>query len=109
MGTRTIEPEGLTFDHAAQFFTVSDPSFAEMVSLWSKTGLVRQLHGAIGELEPGGRFTPFPPSPPRYIGVNGMHIFRLCLLHIIRIKSGIKITNFCCMMFFSNLGCVFFI
>ncbi|KAL8555107.1 hypothetical protein ACS0TY_003058 [Phlomoides rotata] len=72
MGTRTIDPQGLTFDHAAQFFTVSDPDFAEMVSLWSKNGLVRQSHGAIGELQPGGRFTPFPPSPPRYIGVNGM-------------------------------------
>ncbi|KAH6755114.1 oxidoreductase family protein [Perilla frutescens var. hirtella] len=72
MGTRTIDPQPLTFDHAAQFFTVSDPNFAEMVDLWSKNGLVRQWHGAIGELESGGRFSPLPPSPPRYIGVNGM-------------------------------------
>lgn len=72
MGTRTIDPQPLTFDHAAQFFTVTDPDFAEMVGLWSKNGLVRQWHGAIGELEAGGCFDPLPPSPPRYIGVNGM-------------------------------------
>ncbi|KAL0413296.1 UNVERIFIED_CONTAM: hypothetical protein Sradi_1531300 [Sesamum radiatum] len=72
MGTRIIDPQPLIFDHAAQFFTVTDPSFAELVNLWSKKGLVRQWHGEIGELEAGGRFVPFPPSPSRYIGVNGM-------------------------------------
>ncbi|XP_047943617.1 renalase [Salvia hispanica] len=72
MGTRIVGPEALTFDHAAQFFTVSDPNFAEMVDLWSKNGLVRQWDGAIGELQSGGNFNALPPSPPRYIGVNGM-------------------------------------
>ncbi|KAI3448714.1 hypothetical protein Pfo_005379 [Paulownia fortunei] len=72
LGTRTIDPQPLTFDHAAQFFTVTDPDFAEMVGLWSKNGLVRQWHGAIGELKAGGCFDPLPPLPPRYIGVNGM-------------------------------------
>lgn len=28
MGTRKIDPQPLIFDHAAQFFTVSDPRFA---------------------------------------------------------------------------------
>ncbi|GER55275.1 FAD/NAD(P)-binding oxidoreductase family protein [Striga asiatica] len=72
MGTRIIDPQALTFDHAAQFFTVTDPDFAEMVNLWSQKGLVRQWHGAIGELEAGGLIDLLPPSPPRYIGVNGM-------------------------------------
>ncbi|XP_022863718.1 uncharacterized protein LOC111383785 [Olea europaea var. sylvestris] len=72
MGTRKIHPEGLIFDHAAQFFTVTDPKFAEMVDDWSRKGLVRQWQGIIGELEVGGRFAPLPTSPPRYIGVNGM-------------------------------------
>ncbi|GFP79147.1 hypothetical protein PHJA_000058200 [Phtheirospermum japonicum] len=72
MGTRTIDPQPLTFDHAAQFFTVTDPDFAEMVDLWSKNGLVRQWHGSIGELKAGGCFDPLPPLPPRYVGVNGM-------------------------------------
>ncbi|KAH9699158.1 hypothetical protein KPL71_024236 [Citrus sinensis] len=31
-----------------------------------------RMIGVIGELEVGGQFTPFPSSPPKYIGVNGM-------------------------------------
>lgn len=72
MGTRIIDPQPLVFDHAAQFFTVSDPTFAELVDGWSKKGLVRHWQGTIGNLEAGGQFTPLPPSPPRYIAVNGM-------------------------------------
>ncbi|KAJ6305671.1 hypothetical protein OIU78_021083 [Salix suchowensis] len=72
MGTRVIDPQPLIFDHAAQFFTVSDPRFSELVGDWLEKGLVRQWQGTIGELEVGGQFVPFPSSPPRYFGVNGM-------------------------------------
>nr|GMC47891.1 uncharacterized protein LOC109181751 [Ipomoea batatas] len=72
MGTRIIDPQPLIFDHAAQFFTVTDPRFSELVNDWSNRGLIQQWLGTIGELELGGKFSPFPPSPPRYIGVNGM-------------------------------------
>ncbi|KAA8537044.1 hypothetical protein F0562_029522 [Nyssa sinensis] len=72
MGTRIIDPQPLIFDHAAQFFTVSDPRFAELVDGWSDKGLVRQWLGTIGALELGGRFVPLPSSPPRYVGINGM-------------------------------------
>ncbi|XP_059312287.1 uncharacterized protein LOC132063652 [Lycium ferocissimum] len=72
MGTRMIDHQPLIFDHAAQFFTVTNPKFAELVDDWSKRGLVREWQGTIGELEVGGNFVPFPSSPPKYIGVNGM-------------------------------------
>lgn len=72
MGTRLIDPQPLIFDHAAQFFTVSDQHFSKFVDEWLEKGLVRQWQGTIGELEVGGRFVPLPSSPPRYIGVNGM-------------------------------------
>ncbi|XAR63590.1 hypothetical protein NMG60_11023580 [Bertholletia excelsa] len=72
MGTRIIDPQALVFDHAAQFFTISDHQFAELVHGWSKKGLVRQWQGIIGELEVGGQFVPLPSSPQKYIGVNGM-------------------------------------
>lgn len=89
MGTRIIQPQGLIFDHAAQFFTVSHPFFAELVNGWLEQGLVREWQGLIGELEAGGLFTPLPSSPPKYIGVNGMRhladslaqVSRLVLLH----------------------------
>lgn len=72
MGTRVIDPQPLIFDHAAQFFTVDDPQFAQLVDEWFEKGLVRQWQGRIGELEVGGHFDPLPSRPPRYIGVNGM-------------------------------------
>nr|XP_016462070.1 PREDICTED: uncharacterized protein LOC107785311 [Nicotiana tabacum] len=72
MGTRMIDHQPLIFDHAAQFFTVTNPKFVELVDDWLKRGLVREWQGTIGELELGGHFVPFPSSPPKYIGVNGM-------------------------------------
>lgn len=72
MGTRIVDPLPLVFDHAAQFFTVSDPRFAELIQGWVEQGLVREWQGTIGELEVGGHFVPLPSSPPRYIGVDGM-------------------------------------
>ncbi|KAH0994636.1 hypothetical protein GBA52_018500 [Prunus armeniaca] len=72
MGTRIVDPQPLVFDHAAQFFTASDPQFAGLVQGWLEQGLVREWQGTIGELEVGGHFVPLPSSPPRYIGVNGM-------------------------------------
>ncbi|XP_071728706.1 uncharacterized protein [Rutidosis leptorrhynchoides] len=71
LGTRTVDPS-MVFDHAAQFFTVSNPVFADLVDQWSHKGFVCQSEGVIGELEAGGHFNPFPSSPPRYIAVNGM-------------------------------------
>ncbi|XP_063943743.1 uncharacterized protein LOC108206024 isoform X3 [Daucus carota subsp. sativus] len=72
MGTRIIDPSPLVFDHGAQFFTASDPVFAELVHDWSLKGLVQEWMGTIGELELGGQFTPLSSSSSRYVGVNGM-------------------------------------
>ncbi|KAM1052110.1 uncharacterized protein LOC126619242 [Malus sylvestris] len=72
LGTRVVDPQPLIFDHAAQFFTASDPQFVGLVQGWLEQGLVREWQGAVGELEVGGNFVPLPSSSPRYIGVNGM-------------------------------------
>lgn len=79
MGTRTVDPS-MIFDHAAQFFTVSNPLFSELVDDWSHKGYVRESLGVIGELEAGGDFLPFPSSPPRYIAINGMRTLADSLL-----------------------------
>lgn len=94
MGTRIIDPQPLVFDHAAQFFTVSDPMFAELVDGWSKKGLVRHWQGTIGDLEAGGQFTPLPSSPPRYIAVNGMRPLADSIL------SQVSYFYFCLVFFF---------
>ncbi|CAN4108575.1 unnamed protein product [Withania somnifera] len=48
MGTRVIDHQPLIVDHAAQFFTVTSPKFAELVDDWLKRGLVREWQGTIG-------------------------------------------------------------
>lgn len=80
MGTRVIDPHPLIFDHAAQFFTVNDSRFAELVNAWMDKGLVREWQGTIGELQNGGHFVPFLPSTPRYIATNGMRFLADSLL-----------------------------
>ncbi|XP_010524948.1 PREDICTED: uncharacterized protein LOC104802845 isoform X2 [Tarenaya hassleriana] len=90
LGTRIIEPQGLVFDHAAQFFTVNDSRFAQLVDLWLERGLVREWKGTVGELQIGGRFSPFPSSPPRYIAVNGMRPFADALLSETRMVNVVR-------------------
>ncbi|KAK9083453.1 hypothetical protein Scep_029924 [Stephania cephalantha] len=72
MGTRVVDPHPLIFDHATQFFNVTDRRFSELVDGWLESGLIRGWNGPIGVLEAGGHFTPDSSSSPRYIGVNGM-------------------------------------
>ncbi|OAY44264.1 renalase isoform X1 [Manihot esculenta] len=90
MGTRKIDPQPLIFDHAAQFFTVSDPRFAELVDNWLENGLIRQWQGTIGELEVGGQFVPLPSLPPKYIGINGMRPLADALLSQTRMVSVVR-------------------
>ncbi|KAG1347452.1 hypothetical protein COCNU_06G012810 [Cocos nucifera] len=88
MATRMIDPQPLVFDHAAQFFTASDPRFQKLVDRWLEKGLVRECKGLLGELEAGGRFTPIPSSTARYIGVKGMRPLAdsiLCQNHVVNI------------------------
>ncbi|KAK2983059.1 hypothetical protein RJ640_006446 [Escallonia rubra] len=94
MGTRIIDPQPLIFDHAAQFFTVSDPLFAELVDGWCKKCLVQEWQGTIGELEAGGHFSPLPSSPPRYIGIHGMRPLADSLLsQIFRLVTSVAIND----------------
>ena len=87
MGTRVIEPHPLIFDHGAQFFTVNDSRFGELVNAWMEKGLVREWQGTIGELQNGGHFVPFLSSPPRYIATNGMRFLADSLLsEVIKLK-----------------------
>ena len=95
MGTRIIDPQPLIFDHAAQFFTVSDSRFGQLVDGWLERGLVREWKGMIGELEAGGQFIPYLNSPPRYVGVNGMRPLADSLLAQVTYLSFAFIFFFC--------------
>ncbi|CAK8544790.1 unnamed protein product [Lathyrus sativus] len=83
LGTRVIDANdkhSLIFDHAAQFFTVNDSRFAELVNAWVDKGLVKEWLGTVGELHNGGEFLPILPSTPRYIATNGMRFLADSLL-----------------------------
>ncbi|URE34966.1 fad dependent oxidoreductase [Musa troglodytarum] len=72
MATRIIDSRTFIFDHAAQFFTVSDLRFQKLVDRWLEKGLVREWKGLLVELEAGGRASPVPYSASRYVGTKGM-------------------------------------
>ena len=61
----------LAFDHAAQYFTASDPEFVDMVQQWERYGAVRRWMGAVGTLH-SGEFTPAAEGNARFVGVGGM-------------------------------------
>lgn len=63
-------PPGLVFDHAAQFFTASDPAFCAMVERWAADGVVARWHGPVGRLRDGA-FTR-DDSQERWVAPGGM-------------------------------------
>lgn len=59
---------GGVFDHGAQFFTIRDPRFKNLVSKWEQAGVVQEWTRVF--LSPNG--LPSSSSHPRYRGVRGM-------------------------------------
>lgn len=64
-------PPGLVFDHAAQYFTATDPAFQAMADQWEGDGAVRRWAGPVGSLC-AGAFTPDASEAPRYVAPRGM-------------------------------------
>lgn len=62
----------LAFDHAAQYFTVSDPKFRKFVDRWLKEGAVKEWKGVVGTLQAGGKYSGLADDVPRYVGTHGM-------------------------------------
>ncbi|CAM6124604.1 unnamed protein product [Calypogeia fissa] len=74
MATRYVDEhngERLVFDHAAQFFTATDPRFQNLVDRWMSEGFVKSWNGNVGTLRAGGQYSELPLAT-RYIGTNGM-------------------------------------
>ncbi|KAF8392268.1 hypothetical protein HHK36_022610 [Tetracentron sinense] len=89
----------------AQFFTVSDPWFSELVDGWMEKGLIRQCPGTIGELEVGGWFVPPHSSPPRYIGTIGeLEVDGRFVPHLSSLPPGYRCVNGMCPLLDSILS-----
>lgn len=59
------------FDHGAQYFTVRDPVFRDLVHGWISDGTVQEWKPRIGTLRQGTWVE--QPGGPRYVGVPGMN------------------------------------
>lgn len=67
-----LRAAGLTFDHAAQCFTATDPAFQQQCEAWVAAGAAKRWQGPVGTLKPGGVFTPLDSSVPVYVATGGM-------------------------------------
>eukprot|EP00798_Chlamydomonas_sp_ICE-L_P002716 gene2716-12589_t len=74
LGDKVAAKEELLFDHAAQFFTATDPSFKKLVLEWEKEGLVKAWEGPVGTLDAeDGVFSSMPDdAPTRWVSTTGM-------------------------------------
>ncbi|KAL8614266.1 hypothetical protein ACOMHN_007604 [Nucella lapillus] len=70
--TETINGQEYIFDHSAQYFTVSDPRFAKIVSSLHAQGAVRVWSGPVGHLKRGGHFEVDSSLTQAFVGVRGM-------------------------------------
>ena len=70
MATRRTE-DGLSFDHGAQYFTVSGESFGRHVRFWQEAGLVEPWEGKIRVLHEG-RIDSCKTDTRRFVGTPGM-------------------------------------
>lgn len=86
MATRIISPKPLVFDHAAQFFTVSDSRFRKLVDGWLEKGLIQEWKGLLVELEAGGHCVPVPYTTKRYVGTNGMRPLMDSIICQVRVR-----------------------
>lgn len=88
MGTRHVElrvgSPPLIFDHAAQYFTVTDPRFQKLVDQWVAEGAVKMWNGSLGTLEAGGHYKVLPPAV-RYVGSHGMRLLADNLVSKVRL------------------------
>ncbi|XP_076450145.1 LOW QUALITY PROTEIN: renalase-like [Babylonia areolata] len=76
--TETINGSDYVFDHSAQYFTVSDPRFAPIVSSLHSKGAVRIWSGPVGHLK-DGKFTADPSLTQAFVGTGGMRSVAECL------------------------------
>lgn len=74
------------FDHSAQYFTVSDPRFANIVSFLHKQGAVKEWNGKIGHLK-AGKFTEDASLTQAFIGADGMMSIPNSLAKLTQIKG----------------------
>jgi len=75
-----------TFDHSAQYFTVSDHRFANIVSFLHQKDAIKQWKGPVGHLRNDGKFRANAEPHQAFVGTDGMKSIPECLASLVTIK-----------------------
>ena len=81
-----------TFDHSAQYFTVTDSRFAKIVSFLHRKGAAKVWKGKVGHLK-HGKFSQDSNLTQAFIGVNGMGDIPKCLASTLNVQTETWIGN----------------
>jgi predicted NAD/FAD-dependent oxidoreductase/deoxyribodipyrimidine photolyase len=86
-------PNAMSFDHGAQYFTVRDDRFARYVRSWISQGQAAAWMGRIVELRPGGEVVSEKRTPPRYVGVPAMNSIAKHLAADLNVSLGVQVSK----------------
>ena len=87
-----IEGKICTFDHSAQYFTVSDPRFAKIVSFLHREGAIKIWTGKIGHLKKG-KFVEDKTLTQAFVGTEGMQTVPKCLAGLVNVSQSVWVSN----------------
>jgi renalase len=90
--TSTRRENEYTFDHGAQFFTIADNRFHEIVQEWESAGIVTQWNSPVVVLNKGSS-KPASDTRQRFVGVPGMNAMARHLAEETRVVLNTRITR----------------
>jgi predicted NAD/FAD-dependent oxidoreductase len=89
IATRRLD-SNVTFDHGAQYFTASDPTFRSQVDQWCRDGFASIWEGRIVVLK-NAAVTPLNESRERFVGQPGMNAIAKSLATGVDIQLNVKV------------------
>jgi predicted NAD/FAD-dependent oxidoreductase len=93
VATRRID-SGASFDHGAQYFTVTDAIFEKQVKLWCDLGVAGVWHGRIVSLQ-DGEFADLQEPRDRFIGVPTMNAIAQSLALDLDVRNDVTVQAVC--------------
>ncbi|KAK7500438.1 hypothetical protein BaRGS_00008345, partial [Batillaria attramentaria] len=88
----TISGKQYIFDHSTQYFTVSDPRFANVLTSLHAQGAVKVWKGTIGNLR-SGKCVADPNLTQAFIGTQGMRSVAECLAKMCHVQRPCWVGN----------------
>lgn len=80
-----------SFDHGAQYFTVRDPAFADLLQPLRETGAIAPWTGSIARIEGGGITDLAAPRDEHLVGVPNMNSVAKALAQGLDLRLGVEI------------------